>query len=158
MASLAILWMLRDSLLPERVTPGTPPPAVLRVVTANDEELLRLPLAEGLTWEIQWQHSVAGIIVRDRFAWRKGQMLLTDTLTPLLDIAGLGHLPGRGELRDDGHGGAWIAAIDEPIPGNAYWLRIGSIRAPTTLVYAGYSYPLSVDHPSVRARIEVILP
>jgi hypothetical protein len=157
-ASLAMLWMLRASALPERTIQGAPPSAILRVVAAGGEEILQIPLVEGLAWEIHWQHSVTGIVVRDRFAWHEGQMLLTDTLTPLLDVAGLGHLPGRGELRDDGNGGVWIAAIDEAIPGNAYWLRIGSSRAPTTLVYAGRSYALSVDHPNVRARIEVILP
>jgi hypothetical protein len=55
---------------------------------------------------------VAQVRVRDVFAWRDGTMLLTDQLTPLIDIAGLGHTPGRGDLRDDGDGGYWIAGID----------------------------------------------
>jgi hypothetical protein len=157
-AVLAIVWILNGFVLPGRLVNTGPPPAILRVVTKGGDEILRVPLEQGPTWEIHWQHSVANILVRDRFTWRDGRMLLTDTLTPLLDVAGLGHTPGRGELRDDGNGGAWIAAIDEAIPGNAYWIRIGSARAPTTLVYAERSYPLSIDYPNVRARIEVILP
>jgi hypothetical protein len=123
---------------------------------APGDEVVRIALRDDPTWEVRWQHSVAGILVRDVFAWRDGQMLLTDTLTPQLDVAGLGHTPGRGELRDDGAGGYWIAGIDEPIRGNAYWIRIGSERAPTELVHGGRRYELSVAHPSVRARIEVV--
>ncbi len=85
-------------------------------------------------------------------------MLLTDTLTPQLDVAGLGHTPGRGELRDDGAGGYWIAEIDEPIVGNAYWIRIGSEAAPTRIAHGEREFDLSIAHASVRARIEVIAP
>jgi hypothetical protein len=131
---------------------------VLRIVSTDGAELLRIALDEGLNWEIHWLHSVADVVVRDHFAWSEGQMILTDSLTPLLDIAGLGHTPGRGEMRNDGAGGTWIADINEPIPGNAYWMRIGSARAPTTLVYGDRAYPLSVDHPSLRIKIEVIEP
>lgn len=122
------------------------------------ETIARVPLRDEPTWEIRWRHSVAGIVIRDVFAWRDGQMLLTDTLTPQLDVAGLGHTPGRGTLRDDGAGGYWIADMDEPIRGNAYWVRIGSERAPTVLVHGAREFPLSASHPSVRARIEVVEP
>ena len=64
----------------------------------------------------------------------------------------------RDGLRDDGVGGIWIADINEPIPGNAYWMRIGSARAPTTLVYGDRAYPLSVEHPNLRVKLEVIEP
>lgn len=120
--------------------------------------LVRVPLRGDPTWEVQWRHSVAGILVRDIFAWRDGRMLLTDTLTPQLDVAGLGHIPGRGELRDDGAGRYWIAGIDEPIPGNAYLVRIGSAQAPTVLVHHGREFPLSVAHAGERVRIEVVTP
>jgi hypothetical protein len=124
----------------------------------DGSEVVRLPLRHDPTWEIQWTHSVAGIVVRDIFAWRDERMLLTDTLTPLLDVAGLGHSPGRGELRDDGDGGYWIAAIDEPIAGNAYTLRVGGAAAPTVLVHGARSYPLSDDHAGARLRLEVDTP
>jgi hypothetical protein len=139
------------------LTPAEPSPQ-LRVVTPDGEELLRIPLDQGLSWEIHWQHSVAGILVRDGYRWQDGQMLLTDSWTPLLDVAGLGYTPGRGELRVDEAGDFWIAEINEAVPGNVHRIRIGSGHAPTTLIYADRAYPLSLNHPSLLAHIEVILP
>lgn len=130
----------------------------LAVTTEDGEELVRVSLKTDPTWEIVWTHSVAQVRVRDVFAWRDGTMLLTDQLTPFIDIAGLGHIPGRGELRDDGDGGYWIAGIDAPILGNVHRFIIGSERAPTTLVHAGRAFDLSTTHPGVHARIEVIPP
>ena len=130
----------------------------LVVTTEAGEELVRDSLKTDPTWEYAWVHSVAQVRVRDVFAWRDGTMLLTDQFTPLIDIAGLGYTPGRGELRDDGEGGYWIAGIDEPIAGNVHRVIIGTELAPTTLVHAGRSYELSKTHPGVRARIEVIEP
>jgi len=132
--------------------------SVLRVVTAAGEVLLRAPLGADPTWEVVWLHSVARVWVRDAFAWRDGTMLLTDQRTPYFDIAGLGHTPGRGELRDDGAGGFWIAGIDERLDGDVHRFVIGSAHAPTTLRVAGRTYDLSASHPGVRARIEVIAP
>jgi hypothetical protein len=126
--------------------------------TGSSETILRLPLRDHPTWEIQWRHSVAGILVRDRFAWREGRMVLTDTLTPHLDVAGLGHTPGEGALRRDDAGDAWIAGIDRVIPGDAYRVRIGSARAPTVLLHAGRAYPLSAQHAGRLARIAVVAP
>jgi hypothetical protein len=130
-------------------------PAATLVVRVGDEVALRVPLRGEPVWEVHWQHSVAGILVRDTFAWRDGRMVLTDTRTPLLDVAGLGHTPGEGELRRDGDD-HWIAGIDRVIPGGAYTLRIGSQRAPTTLVHRGRSYSLTARHAGASARIEVI--
>lgn len=138
--------------------PAEPPPQ-LRVIIPAGEELLRIPLEQGLSWEVHWQHSVAGILVRDRYRWQDGQMLLTDSWTPLLDVAGLGYTPGRGELRVEAEtGDFWIAEINEAVPGNVHRIRIGSRHAPTTLVYAERAYPLSLNHPGLLAHIEVILP
>jgi hypothetical protein len=120
--------------------------------------LLRAPLGDDPTWEVVWLHSVARVWVRDAFAWRDGRMLLTDQRTPHLDIAGLGHTPGRGELRDDGAGGHWIAGIDQRLADDVHRFVIGSGHAPTTLRHAGRTYDLSADHPGVRARIEVSVP
>lgn len=45
----------------------------------------------------------------------------------LLDfVAGLDHIPGRGQQVSDGQGGSLILDIDEPVPGNAYVLRPGT--------------------------------
>jgi hypothetical protein len=124
-------------------------------VTAAGEVLLRVPLGDDPTWEIAWIHSVAGSWIRDAFAWRDATMRLTDQRTPLIDIAGLGHIPGRGELRDDGEGGYWIAGIDERLAGDVHRFVIGSVHAPSTLLHGGRAYELSATHPGVRARIEV---
>ena len=127
----------------------------LWVVTAAGEVVLRVPLGGDPTWEIAWIHSVAGVRIRDAFAWRDATMLVTDQRTPLIDIAGLGHIPGRGELRDDGDGGYWIAGIDERLADDVHRFVIGSVHAPSTLLHAGRAYELSATHPGVRARIEV---
>jgi hypothetical protein len=132
--------------------------ARLRVVTAAEEVIVDVPLAEDATWELLWTHSVAQVPVRDSFAWRRSMMWLTDHRTPYLDIAGLGHTPGRGELRDDGAGGYWIADIDLRLAGDVHRFIIGSALAPTTLLHAGRAHDLSASHPGVRARIEVIAP
>lgn len=132
--------------------------ARLRVVTAAEEVIVDVPLSEDATWELVWTHSVAQVPVRDSFAWRESMMWLTDHRTPYLDIAGLGHTPGRGELRDDGEGGHWIAGIDLRLAGDVHRFIIGSALAPTTLLHAGRVHDLSASHPGVRARIEVIAP
>ncbi len=134
------------------------PGAELLVRAEDGEAILRLPLRGDPTWEVRWVHSVAGIVVRDIYAWRDGRMLLTDTLTPTLDVAGLGHTPGRGELRDDGEGGVWIAEIDEPVPEAGYWMRVGSSQAPTVLVHGASEYDLSHAHAGERVRVQVETP
>jgi len=95
--------LVADPAGPGSPATGEPGPA-LRVVSADGQVFLNLPLDHGLVWEIQWRHSVAGITVRDRFALRDGQMTLTDSFTPLLDVAGLGNMGDRGELRTTGPG------------------------------------------------------
>ncbi len=130
----------------------------LVVSTATGETILRLPLIDEPSWEVHWVHSVAGILVRDSFLWKDGTMLLTDSRTPRLDVAGLGHIEGRGVMKSDGAGGYWIADLDEPIPGNAYTIRIGSSFAPTTIVHAGASYSLTDEHAGERATIAVDAP
>ncbi len=130
----------------------------LVVRTDSGADVVRVPLRTDPTWEVRWTHSVAGIVVRDIYAWRDGRMLLTDSLTPLLDVAGLGHTPGRGTVRDDGDGGYWIADIDEPVSGDTYVLRVGSERAPTHLVHGARTFDLSAEHAGARLRIAVETP
>jgi len=130
----------------------------LLVRTAAGVEIERIPLRTDPTWEVRWVHSVAGIVVRDIYAWRDGRMLLTDSLTPLLDVAGLGYTPGRGELRDDGDGGFWIADIDEPIPGGTHVLRVGSELAPTVLVHGAREIDLSAEYAGQRLELLVVTP
>ena len=153
---MAVSLLLSAAVAPAAA--GGDPSARLRVVTAAGEVLVDVPLADTGTWELAWTHSVARVRVRDSFAWRGSKMWLTDHRTPHLDIAGLGHTPGRGELRDDGEGVHWIAGIDLRLAGDVHRFIIGSAHAPTTLLHAGRVHDLSASHPGAHARIEVIEP
>lgn len=82
-------------------------------------------------------------------------MLLTATHTPAFD-AGLGHIPGRGRLESDGEGGYWVRDIDEPVPGNAYLIRVASMRVDHRLVHDGITYSLSEPAAGQRVVVEVI--
>lgn len=82
-------------------------------------------------------------------------MLLTDSFSPLLDVAGLGYTPGRGELKQDCQGRFWISSINEQIPNNRYVLRIGSAAAPTMLLHAGQVFDLSEQYAGERLWLGV---
>ena len=116
--------------------------------------LLELDLAQDPTWEVWWNHSVAGFLVRDLYRYEDGKMLLTATHTPDF-AAGLGHIPGRGILESDGRGGYWIRAIDEAVPGNRYLLRVGARRVDHRIVYAGKAYSLSAQAAGERVVVAV---
>ncbi len=125
------------------------------VVTGPEgRELVRLPLADEPRWHLAWHHSVTGILVRDFYEFRDGTMLLTHSHTPAFD-AGLGHIPGRGRAESDGAGGYWIRDLDEPVPGDAYWLRVGSERVGHTLVHDGDRVNLSTLAAGQRVLIAV---
>ena len=117
--------------------------------------LLSLDLADGKTWALEWNHSVTGVLVSDYYAYREGQMILTDSHTPAFD-AGLGHIPGRGRLESDGQHGYWIRDINERVPGDAYALRVGSQEVNHRIVYRGETYSLSAlaAHERVLVRIQ----
>lgn len=105
------------------------------------EVLVRLDLTAP-TWILRWNHSVTGIVVSDYYALQNGVMMLTDSHTPAFD-AGLGHIPGRGRLETAPNHGYWIVDIDEPVPGNGYWLRVGSPSVDHRIVHNGTTYSLS---------------
>ncbi len=128
-----------------------------QLVVTDDagEVLLELPLDTVPTWEVRWNHSVAGFEVRDRYRLEGGRMLLQDTYAPDF-AAGLGQIPGRGRLESDPRGGYWIRAIDEPVAGNRYALRVGSARVDHRLVHAGKSYSLSKVAAGERVTLAVI--
>jgi hypothetical protein len=130
---------------------GTP---YLLVRDPDGHELARVALDEAPRWHLAWRHSVTGILVRDYYEVRDGTMLLTQSHTPAYD-AGLGHIPGRGRAESDGQGGYWIRDIDEPVPGNAYWLRVGSERVGHTLVHGDRRVNLSDIAAGERVRIAV---
>ncbi len=116
--------------------------------------LLQLDLAEDTTWHLLWNHSVTGITVSDYYAYREGQMMLTDSHTPSFD-AGLGHIPGRGRLESDDAHGYWIRDIDEPVIGNAYALRVGYEEVDHRIVHAGQVYSLSDVAAGERVTIRI---
>ncbi|WP_425591940.1 DUF1850 domain-containing protein [Halomonas alimentaria] len=97
-----------------------------RLVVSNEagEPLVTLPMAEGEGWCLEWNHSVEGFPVLDCYRHRDGRMVLERSHLPDF-AAGLDHVPGRGRQVSDGEGGYWIEDLDEPVPGNAYRLRVG---------------------------------
>lgn len=127
----------------------------LRVAAEGGDILLDVPLDEDASWAVVWNHSVTGILVTDYYRYEGGQVLLSASHTPAFD-AGLGHIPGRGRLESDGRGGYWIRDIDEPVPDNAYLLRVGSMRVNHRIEHAGISYSLSELAAGQRVRVEVV--
>lgn len=119
--------------------------------------LVAIPLDTHPTWYLRWNHSVTGIVVRDFYAFVGGAMVLTHSHTPAFD-AGLGHIPGRGRVESDGRGGYWIYDLNEPVPGNAYLLRVGGTRVAHTLVHDTVQVDLSAMAAGTRVRVGVEVP
>ncbi len=116
--------------------------ALLEVLNEDGETLVSLPMPEGERWCLEWNHSVEGFPVLDCYRHREGRMVLERSHLPDF-AAGLDHIPGRGRQVSDGEGGYWIEAIDEPVPGNAYRLRVGAMRVNHRLVVDGERISLS---------------
>lgn len=146
--------LLYLTLLASAVAHGAAETPYLVVRDAEGTALVRIALDEDPGWHLAWRHSVTGILVRDFYELRNGTMVLTQSHTPAYD-AGLGHIPGRGRAESDGAGGYWIRDIDEPVPGNAYALRVGSERVGHTLVHGGRRVNLSELAAGERVRIAV---
>lgn len=124
----------------------------LQVTTETNEVLLELELTDEPSWEVLWNHSVAGFLVTDYYRYDEGQMLLIATHTPDF-AAGLGHIPGRGRLESDDAGGYFISGIDEPVPDNSYVLRVGAPRVNHRICHLDICHSLS----AVAARQRVIV-
>ena len=125
---------------------------LLRVETAKGAELAALPVTEGDGWCLYWHHSVAGFEVQDCFAVRGGGMELVSSRQPDF-AAGLGHVPGRGEMTSTPDGGYLIENINEPIRGNCLPLRLGSLAVNHRLVTHDKDISLSVLAERERVRI-----
>lgn len=121
------------------------------------ETVVRFSLATVPAWVLRWNHSVTGIEVSDHYVYEKGSMVLTASHAPAFD-AGLGHIPGRGTLESDGAGGYWIHDIDEPVPGNAYRLRVGPAAVDHRIRHAGRTYSLSAIAANEPVTIRVVGP
>ena len=130
--------------------------AFLEIKTDDGNLLYELALTRSSQWIMRWNHSVTGITVSDYYYWDGATLLLTDSHTPAFD-AGLGHIPGRGVLQSDKERGYWITNINEPVPGNAYILRVGSSAVDHRIVHGNVSYSLSEVAANMRVRIEVVV-
>ncbi|MGM0700902.1 MAG: DUF1850 domain-containing protein [Pseudomonadota bacterium] len=128
-------WALLPALLSclSVVAMADPAPARLEVLDADGEPLVALAMPEGSRWCLEWNHSVEGFAVLDCYRHDDGRMVLERSHLPDF-AAGLDHVLGRGRQVSDGQGGYWIEDIDEPVPGNAYRLRVGSMRVDHRLV------------------------
>lgn len=116
--------------------------ARLEVLDEAGETLVSLPMPEGEGWCLEWNHSVEGFPVLDCYRHHEGRMVLARSHLPDF-AAGLDHIPGRGRQVSDGEGGYWIEDIDEPVPGNAYRLRVGAMRVDHRLVVEASRISLS---------------
>lgn len=104
--------------------PGRAGAAVLVVVDEAGAVVAREPLATDGRWCLIWNHSVTGIEVADCFRIERGRMLLDSSHQPDF-AAGLGHIPGRGQVRSDGSGGYLIEGIATAVPGSGLLVRRG---------------------------------
>lgn len=108
----------------------------LQVVASDGELLVSTPVPTGAGWCLAWNHSVEGFTVHDCYRNQAGRMVLERSHLPDF-AAGLDHIPGRGRQVSDGQGGYWIEDINEPVPGNRYRLRVGSLKVNHRLVSHG---------------------
>ena len=115
-------------------------------------EIARVKIAAGDGWCVLWRHSVQGFEVEDCYENRGGRMVLVRSHQPDF-AAGLGHIPGRGRQVSDGAGGYWILDIDEPVPGDAYVLRAGSMAVDHRLQAGDEEISLSAQAARRRVRI-----
>lgn len=129
--------------------------AELEVVDAQGNRLVSLAMPEGSGWCLEWNHSVAGFPVRDCYRHRDGRMVLERSHLPDF-AAGLDHIPGRGRQVSDGEGGYWIEAIDEPVLGNAYRLRVGSMAVDHRLITDDSRFSLSALAAGRRVTLRLV--
>ena len=126
----------------------------LTVTNDAGETLLELDLTQTPTWSVRWNHSVTGILVEDYYALQNGHMVLTQSHTPDF-AAGLGYIRGRGRLESDASHGYWIRDINEPVPGNRYALRVGSLAVNHRIVQGDYIDSLSERAAGERVWLEL---
>ncbi|MFV0359916.1 DUF1850 domain-containing protein [Tropicimonas sp.] len=134
---------------------AAPAETLIASLAGDGTVLARADVPEGAGWCILWRHSVQGFEVADCYLNRTGQMVLHRAHLPDF-AAGLDHIPGRGVQRSDGAGGYWIEALDEPVPGNTYILRPGSMEVNHRISIGGNVISLSAmaAHQRVRMALE----
>lgn len=121
-------------------------------LASTGEVLAEAEIAPGDGWCVLWRHSVQGFEVSDCYVNREGRMVLDRSHLPDF-AAGLDHIPGRGVQLSDGQGGYWIEDLNEPVPGNAYILRPGSMSVDHRLQIGTREISLSALAEHERVRI-----
>jgi len=138
----------------DHVKPGT---AIdhLEVIGEDGSLLARTEIPRQTGWCLYWNHSVTGDGVIDCYVDDLGKMVLHRAYQPDF-AAGLGHYPGRGILTSAEGGGYWIEDIDEPVRGNAYVLRVGSLAVNHRIVTDRDEINLSkmAEHTRVTIRLD----
>lgn len=117
--------------------------------------MLELPLAEGQSWCLVWNHSVAGFPVRDCFVWQSPDLRLQSSHQPDF-AAGLGHFEGRGQFRVSSQGGYLIDDIDEKLPDNRLVLRVGTLSVNHRIEIGARTISLSERAAGERVDIQVV--
>lgn len=127
----------------------------LEVIGADGTLLARTEVPRQTGWCLYWNHSVTGDGVIDCYVDDLGKMVLHRAYQPDF-AAGLGHYPGRGILTSAEGGGYWIEDIDEPVRGNAYVLRVGSLAVNHRIVTDSDEINLSkmAEHTRVTIRLD----
>lgn len=127
----------------------------LEVIAADGSVLARTEIPRQTGWCLYWNHSVTGDGVIDCYVDDLGKMVLHRAYQPDF-AAGLGHYPGRGILTSAEGGGYWIEDIDEPVPNNAYVLRVGSLAVNHRIVTNDDEINLSkmAEHTRVTIRLD----
>jgi hypothetical protein len=138
-------------LLPLTASPGLGG-TLTASLAATGEVLAEVRVAPGDGWCVLWRHSVQGFEVEDCYENRAGRMVLHRSHLPDF-AAGLDHIPGRGRQVSDGQGGYWIEDLDEPVPGNAYILRPGTMKVDHRLRAGDTEISLSALAAHERVRI-----
>lgn len=137
---------------------GLPAATTAATLTATRQEdnvqIARFVLAPEDQWCVLWRHSVKGFEVADCYENQAGTMVLTRSYWPDA-AAGLDHIPGRGRQISDGHGGYIILDINEPVPGNSYVLRPGTMKVDHRL-QVGTSL-VSLSAAAVHGRVRIAL-
>lgn len=140
-------------------TPSVTMPATvtdyLEIIGEDGSVLARTEIPRQTGWCLYWNHSVTGDGVIDCYVDDLGKMVLHRAYQPDF-AAGLGHYPGRGILTSAEGGGYWIEDIDEPVRGNAYVLRVGSLAVNHRIVTERDEINLSkmAEHTRVTIRLD----
>lgn len=131
----------------------------LQVRTEQGDMLLDIAAPANMRWCVEWNHSVRKFTVQDCYQNVAGVMQLQRSHQPDF-AAGLGHTLGRGEQVSDGAGGYWINAIDEAVPNNQYFLRVGAEAVNHRVVWPEEGLrkdvSLSAQAPGQRVTVQLV--